>query len=75
VPFFEAVADRPLEAATAGEDFCLLFGAPGGFASVLPGVREVGRAVGSGGKLRVTMGGQAITPAVTGYDHMEMETV
>jgi thiamine-monophosphate kinase len=74
VPFLDAVADRPLEAAAAGEDYLLLFGAPGGVASVLPGAREVGRTGGSGGKLRVTMGGREITPAVTGYDHMEMET-
>jgi len=74
VPFLDAVADRPLEAAASGEDFRLLFGAPSGFASVFPEAREVGRAEGPGGRLRVTLGGREIVPAVTGYDHMEMET-
>jgi len=74
VPFLDAVADRPMEAAAAGEDFRLLFGAPSGFASVFPEAREVGRAEGSGGTLRVTLGGREVVPAITGYDHMGMET-
>jgi len=74
VPFLEAVADRPLEAAAAGEDFVLLFGARPGFVPPLSGARKVGRAEGPGRGLRVTRNGREIVPSVTGYDHMEVQT-
>lgn len=73
VPFLDAVADRPLEASSAGEDFVLLFGAREGLAPGLPGCARVGTAGGAGGDLRVLQGGVEVETAATGYDHMEVE--
>lgn len=74
IPLLDAVADRPVEAAAAGEDFRLLFGAPPGFVPPIPGVREVGWAGDAGaGKLRVLQGGREILPERIGYDHLETE--
>jgi len=73
VPLLEAVAERPLEASSAGEDFVLLFGAREGYAPGLPGCTRVGTAGRPGGVLRVLAGGVEVEAATTGYDHLEVE--
>ncbi len=69
VPFFESVAGRPLEAACAGEDFVLLFGAGGGgdFADI--GCTRVGLASEGPGGLRLISGGRVVSPSSCGYEH------
>ena len=72
VPLFASVEKTPLEAASAGEDFELLFAAPAGWEPGFPGCAPVGRAGDPGGGLKVRMDGKKIEPNRTGYDHMEV---
>lgn len=70
VPFFESVADRPLEACAAGEDFVLLAGCPSSVDLRDAGFYRVGRATEGEGLVTVTRGGEAVEYAAEGYDHL-----
>lgn len=71
--FFPSVSDRPAEAAAAGEDFVLLFGAPPKLDLSAMGCHIAGRAAGGRGKLTVLLHGKEVDVRSTGYDHMEVD--
>jgi thiamine-monophosphate kinase len=70
VPFFESVADRPLEACAAGEDFVLLAGCPPSVDLDDTGFYRIGEAREGEGGVTVTRGGEAVEYAAEGYDHL-----
>ncbi len=74
VPFFESVADRPVAACTAGEDFVLLFGCPASVDLSSTGFYRVGRAFEGGGSVTVTRGGEPVEYSEEGYDHLGSES-
>jgi thiamine monophosphate kinase len=75
VPFFTSVASRPLQAASAGEDFVLLFGAPEGEDFQDSGYTRVGRAETGEGRVHVRSKNENLDPGSAGYDHFrEQET-
>jgi thiamine-monophosphate kinase len=74
VPFFSSVADRPVEAASSGEDFVLLFGASAGVSFEDVGFPCVGAASKGEGKLSVRLGGREVEPGTRGYDHFRDES-
>ncbi len=69
VPFFESAAGRPLDAASAGEDFVLLFGAPQEEDFSGEGFTRVGEARPGDGRIYVRSAGREIDPGSAGYDH------
>jgi thiamine-monophosphate kinase len=68
-PFFESVADRPLEAASAGEDFVLVFGAGPEEDFTGQGFTRVGEARPGDGRVHVLLDGTETDPGSAGYDH------
>ncbi|MBD3368855.1 thiamine-phosphate kinase [Candidatus Fermentibacteria bacterium] len=70
VPFFDSVRPRPLEAAGAGEDFVLVFGAPAELDLAGEGFTMIGHASEGSGKLHVTRGGREIRVTDPGYEHL-----
>ncbi|MFO7949679.1 MAG: thiamine-phosphate kinase [Candidatus Fermentibacteraceae bacterium] len=70
VPFFESVADRPLAACAAGEDFVLLFGCPDSVDLSGTGFYRVGRASKGSGAVTVTRSGERVEFSSRGYDHL-----
>lgn len=71
--FFPSVSDRPVEAAAAGEDFVLLFGASPELDLSALGCNVAGRAAGGSGELTVLLNGKEIDVGSVGYDHMEVD--
>ncbi|OPL17647.1 MAG: hypothetical protein AVO35_09470 [Candidatus Aegiribacteria sp. MLS_C] len=72
--FLPSVRERPLEAAAAGEDFLLLFGADEGRDFRDMGCLPVGRAEEGGtGMLTVILNGTEVPVRTIGYDHMEVD--
>jgi thiamine-monophosphate kinase len=69
VPFFESVAQRPLEASSAGEDFVLLFGAPAGEDFSGDGFSRVGDVRTGDGQIHVHSAGSEIASGSGGFDH------
>ena len=69
VPMFDSVADRALEAASAGEDFVLLFGAGKGQDFTAEGFTEVGHSCEGTGRVHVHSGGRLLRSHGSGYDH------
>jgi thiamine-monophosphate kinase len=70
VPFFESVADRPLAACAAGEDFVLLFGCPDSVDLSDTGFYRVGHALEGDGAVSVVRGGEPVEFLEEGYDHL-----
>ncbi len=70
--FFPSVSRRPVEAAAAGEDFVLLFGASPELDLSAIGCNVAGRATGGSGELTVLLNGKEIDVGSVGYDHMEV---
>lgn len=71
--FFPSVSHRPAEAAAAGEDFVLLFGASPELDLSAMGCRMAGRAAGGRGELTVLLHGNKMDVRSLGYDHMEVD--
>jgi thiamine-monophosphate kinase len=71
VPMFGSVADRPLDAASAGEDFVLLFGAESGQDFAAEGFSKVGYSSRGIGEVHVHSGGQVLETHGSGYDHFQ----
>jgi len=69
VPVFGSVADRPLDAASAGEDFVLLFGAESGQDFTEEGFTKVGYSCEGTGGVHVHSRGQILKTHGSGYDH------
>ncbi len=70
--FFDSVKDKPLQAAAAGEDYVLLFGAPGELDLSSLGCSRIGRAETGNGKITVFLGGDRVSINAKGYDHLEV---
>ena len=70
--FFSAAAERPMEAAAAGEDFVLLAGAAAGLDLEPLGCIRVGRAEAGFHGISVYYRGERMKVEKTGYDHMEV---
>ncbi len=70
--FYNSVKDRPLEAASAGEDFVLLFSAPEQSEFASAGCKKVGYAKEGAGRVSVLMNGRSVNVETTGYDHLEV---
>ncbi len=70
--FFDSVKDKPLQAAAAGEDYVLLFGAPGELDLSSLGCSRIGRAETGNGKITVFLGGDRVSINTKGYDHLEV---
>ncbi len=70
--FFDSVKDKPLHAAAAGEDYVLLFGAPGKLDLSSLGCSRIGRAETGNGKITVFLGGDRVSINAKGYDHLEV---
>lgn len=70
--FFNSVKDRPLEAASSGEDFVLLFSAPEQIEFTFEGCIKVGYAKEGAGSVSVLMNGRPVNVETTGYDHLEV---
>lgn len=70
--FFDSVKDEPLRAAAAGEDYVLLFGAPGELDLSSLGCSRIGRAQTGTGKTTVFLGGDRVSINAKGYDHLEV---
>ncbi len=71
--FYDSVKDRPLEAASSGEDFVLLFSASDQSEFTSEGCKKVGRAKEGAGKVSVLMNGRSVNVGKTGYDHLEVQ--
>lgn len=69
VPFFDSVADRPVDAASAGEDYVLLFGAGAGVAFEDLGFQCIGNSEKGGGQVRTMLRGKELDIGRGGYDH------
>ena len=70
--FFDSVKDKPLQAAAAGEDYILLFGAPGELDLSYLGCSRIGHAETGNGKITVFLGGDRVSINAKGYDHLEV---
>ncbi|MCK5065027.1 MAG: thiamine-monophosphate kinase [Candidatus Fermentibacteraceae bacterium] len=70
--FYNSVKDRPLEAASAGEDFVLLFSAPEQSEFASAGCRKIGYAKEGAGSVSVLINGRSVNVETTGYDHLEV---
>jgi thiamine monophosphate kinase len=70
--FLPSVRERPLEAAAAGEDFVLLFGAGPDIDMSDMGCLPAGHACRGTGRLTVVLEGREVPVTATGYDHMEV---
>ncbi|MCK4671520.1 MAG: thiamine-monophosphate kinase [Candidatus Aegiribacteria sp.] len=70
--FYNSVKDRPLEAASSGEDFVLLFSAPEQSEFTSEGCKKVGYAKEGTGKVSILMNGRPVNVETTGYDHLEV---
>lgn len=70
--FFDSVADAPLAASAAGEDYVLLFGSPAEFDFSSAGCSKIGRAETGNGEVTVFLDGEIVNIGATGYDHLEV---
>ena len=70
--FFDSVKDKPLAASAAGEDYVLLFGAPGGLDFSSVGCTKIGRAETGNGEITIFLDGEKVNIGATGYDHLEV---
>ncbi|MCD4846692.1 MAG: thiamine-phosphate kinase [Candidatus Aegiribacteria sp.] len=70
--FYNSVKDRPLEAASSGEDFVLLFSAPEQNEFTSAECKKVGYAKEGAGEVSVLINGRPVNVETTGYDHLEV---
>jgi thiamine-monophosphate kinase len=70
--FYNSVKGRPLEAASSGEDFVLLFSAPEQSEFTSEGCKKVGYAKEGVGIVSVLINGRSVNVEKTGYDHLEV---
>ncbi len=70
--FYNSVKDRPLEAASSGEDYVLLFSAPEQSEFESQGCKKVGFAKEGAGRVSVLINGRLVNVETTGYDHLEV---
>ncbi|MCK5117223.1 MAG: thiamine-monophosphate kinase [Candidatus Aegiribacteria sp.] len=68
--FFDSVKDTPLAASAAGEDYVLLFGAPGSLDFSSVGCSKIGRAETGNGEMTIFLNGERVSIDAEGYDHL-----